>query len=73
MKVEYFMGDKDLASVRLSPQERAQLARAARILRILRARLDENDPNADDDMAVDVALAAHLCKELSDEGVVNLP
>lgn len=61
MRLAYFMGERDLASVRLTTRERATLAAAAALL----DRLRELREDADDDLTVDVAMAGHTCRELA--------
>jgi hypothetical protein len=60
VRVVYYMGCRDWPSVRLSDAERRTLARAAVILTGLR------ELREDDDLTTDIALAAHLCCELSE-------
>ena len=66
MRREYFMGEACLPRVRLTVGERSALASASVIL----ARLRELRDDADDELTTDVALASHVCRELSEEGLV---
>ncbi len=67
MKTEYFQGllgpERSLSYVRISPRERAQLAHTAIILERLRTLRGWDN---DDEMTIDVAMAAHVCRELAD-------
>ena len=66
MKIVYFMGERDLPSVRLTARETGTLLAAGRIL----AQLRELRDDADDDLTTDVALASHTCLEIGTEGVI---
>lgn len=69
MKVTHFMGEQDLRSVVLSPRDVAVLGHAADVLDALRAHFGDDDG----DLATDVALAGHTCRELAEAVRVDLP
>jgi len=67
VEMNYYMGDRDLASVVLSRGERDILRKASALLFDLRTmrHLDDDDPG------IDIALAAHVCHDIAEEGEVT--
>ena len=68
MRRELFMGE--LPEIRLSQEERRTLAKAAIVLGRLRKLLEQDDPERDDELTVDTALASHVCLELSQQTTI---
>ena len=62
------MGERDLQFVRLTARERKAVADTAVIMERLRELRDD----ADDDLTTDIALAAHVCREILDTSTVPL-
>jgi hypothetical protein len=66
-KREFFMGEEDLPQIRFTPKERMLLKQAAQLLQEVRdLRTDD-----DDDLTTDVALAHHVCLELSQDSIIH--
>lgn len=64
MQVKAYFGEHDLRSIYLSAAERRTLERAAEILQRLRETLEDGREDWDEDMIVDVAMAAHTCRDV---------
>ncbi len=64
MKTQAYLGEHDLRSVYLTPREKTTLTRAAEILQELRERLEDGRQDWDDGPIVDIALAAHTCRDV---------